>query len=123
MADRALVHPPPRDAGQHARALRLLSAPSLSAAVVLAREAPVCVPDVGAPVIGGRAIAELMERHGAFIPARGGLRSAVVKLVGARPVVVFEPRVEKFIREYDPAWWIVTTADNVLRPRWRMPSP
>lgn len=30
--------------------------------------------------------------------------------------------IGKLVPRYDPAWWIVTTAENVIRPRWEMPS-
>lgn len=29
--------------------------------------------------------------------------------------------VAKIVPTYDPAWWIVTTGDNVINPRWETP--
>ena len=31
--------------------------------------------------------------------------------------------IAAIVPTYDPAWWIVTTGDNVIRHRWEMPLP
>lgn len=38
-------------------------------------------------------------------------------------VVDVTAAIARLAPTYDPAWWIVTTGDNVLRPRWEMPAP
>lgn len=53
------------------------------------------------------------------------MRGPCVMTVGRVPcdgtVINVVAEIGRLVPAYDPAWWIVTTGENVIRPRWEMP--